>query len=75
MAKRAAKTTAPKRIKVTQIRSGIGFDKKQSQALQGLGLRRIRHQEAPSLRLCHVTCRPAMQVRIPINDALLTTTK
>ena len=43
MAKRAAKATAPKRIKVTQIRSGIGFDKKQSQALQGLGLRRIRH--------------------------------
>jgi large subunit ribosomal protein L30 len=43
MAKRAAKAAQPKRIKVTQIRSGIGFDKKQSQALQGLGLRRIRH--------------------------------
>ena len=32
-----------KRIKVTQIRSGIGFDRKQSLALKGLGLRRIRH--------------------------------
>ena len=43
MAKRAAKAAQPRRLKVTQIRSGIGFDKKQSQALQGLGLRRIRH--------------------------------
>jgi len=34
---------APGRVKVTQIRSGIGFDKKQSLALKGLGLRRIRH--------------------------------
>ncbi len=32
-----------KRLKITQIRSGIGFDKKQSLALKGLGLRRIRH--------------------------------
>jgi large subunit ribosomal protein L30 len=32
-----------KRIKVTQIRSTIGFDRKQAQALRGLGLRRIRH--------------------------------
>jgi len=32
-----------KKLKVTQIRSGIGFDKKQSLALRGLGLRRIRH--------------------------------
>ena len=34
---------ASKMLKVTQIRSGIGFDKKQSLALRGLGLRRIRH--------------------------------
>ena len=33
----------PKRVRVTQIRSGIGFDRKQSLALKGLGLRRIRH--------------------------------
>jgi len=32
-----------KSMRVTQIRSGIGFDKKQSLALRGLGLRRIRH--------------------------------
>ena len=32
-----------KSVKVTQIRSGIGFDKKQTLALRGLGLRRIRH--------------------------------
>jgi large subunit ribosomal protein L30 len=30
-------------LKVTQLRSGIGFDKKQTLALRGLGLRRIRH--------------------------------
>ena len=43
MAKAQAKTAAPRSLTITQIRSGIGFDKKQSQALQGLGLRRIRH--------------------------------
>jgi large subunit ribosomal protein L30 len=32
-----------KKLTVTQIRSGIGFDKKQTLALRGLGLRRIRH--------------------------------
>jgi large subunit ribosomal protein L30 len=31
-----------KSLKVTQLRSGIGFDKKQTLALRGLGLRRIR---------------------------------
>lgn len=31
-----------KQLKVTQLRSGIGFAKAQRQALQGLGLRRIR---------------------------------
>ena len=31
-----------KSLKVTQIRSGIGFDKKQKTALRSLGLRRIR---------------------------------
>ena len=43
-----------KRLKVTQIRSGIGFDRKQSLALKGLGLRRIRHtvdvEDTPSVR-------------------------
>ncbi len=32
-----------KSMKLTQIRSGIGFDKKQTLALRGLGLRRIGH--------------------------------
>jgi len=32
-----------KRLKVTQLKSPIGFDKKQALALRGLGLRRIRH--------------------------------
>ena len=32
-----------KSLKVTQVRSPIGFDKKQTLALRGLGLRRIRH--------------------------------
>jgi large subunit ribosomal protein L30 len=30
-------------LKITQLRSGIGFDRKQTLALRGLGLRRIRH--------------------------------
>jgi large subunit ribosomal protein L30 len=54
MAKKTTKAEAPKRMKVTQIRSGIGFDKKQSLALRGLGLRRIRHTvdvvDTPSTR-------------------------
>jgi large subunit ribosomal protein L30 len=32
-----------KSLKITQLRSSIGFDKKQALALRGLGLRRIRH--------------------------------
>ena len=32
-----------RQLKVTQIRSGIGFDKKQTLALRGLGLRRLHH--------------------------------
>ena len=32
-----------KTVKITQIRSAIGFDKQQALALRGLGLRRIRH--------------------------------
>jgi large subunit ribosomal protein L30 len=32
-----------KSVKITQLRSSIGFDRKQRLALRGLGLRRIRH--------------------------------
>ena len=40
-AKSQAKST--KRIRITQLRSTIGFDRKQALAMRGLGLRRIRH--------------------------------
>jgi large subunit ribosomal protein L30 len=30
-------------LKVTQVKSPIGFDRKQADVLRGLGLRRIRH--------------------------------
>ena len=41
--KAAAKKVAAKQMRVTQIRSGIGFNKSQTLVLRGLGLRRIRH--------------------------------
>ena len=43
MAKAKQVKKAGPKLRVTQIRSGIGFDKKQSVVLRGLGLRRIRH--------------------------------
>jgi large subunit ribosomal protein L30 len=43
MAKTPAGKQAPGRLKVTQVRSRIGFDRKQELALKGLGLRRIGH--------------------------------
>jgi large subunit ribosomal protein L30 len=53
MATKAAGKT-PKHMRVTQVRSAIGFDRKQELALQGLGLRRIRHtvdvEDTPSTR-------------------------
>lgn len=43
-----------KRIRVTQMRSTIGFDRRQAAVLRGLGLRRIRHTvelpDTPSVR-------------------------
>lgn len=39
---KAVKKSGPK-LRITQVRSGIGFDKKQTVVLRGLGLRRIRH--------------------------------
>ena len=45
---------ANKRLKITQLRSAIGFDRKQALALRGLGLRRIRHtvdvEDTPAVR-------------------------
>lgn len=34
---------AAKTVRVTQVRSVIGYDKKQSEIVRGLGLRRIGH--------------------------------
>jgi large subunit ribosomal protein L30 len=43
-----------KSLKITQLRSSIGFDKQQALALRGLGLRRIRQTvevvDTPSTR-------------------------
>jgi large subunit ribosomal protein L30 len=38
-----AKTAAAKTLKVTLLRSTIGFNKTQAKTVQGMGLRRIRH--------------------------------
>ncbi len=43
MAKKAAKTAASKRLKVTLVRSPIGFNETQGKTVQGMGLRKIRH--------------------------------
>ena len=55
-----------KRLKVTQLRSGIGFDRKQSLALKGLGLRRIRHtvevEDTPAVRGLILKVRHLVQV-------------
>ena len=55
MAKKAAKkSTETKRVKVTLVKSTIGFDRKQANIVQGMGLRRINHsvelQDTPSIR-------------------------
>jgi len=41
--KRAAKTTEGKRVKVTLVKSPIGFNKNQAKVVEGMGLRRIGH--------------------------------
>ena len=45
MAKKTAKATktAPKRLKVTLMKSPIGFNQTQGKTVEGMGLRRIRH--------------------------------
>jgi large subunit ribosomal protein L30 len=49
-----AKTVKPARVKVTLVRSTIGFDRRQAKVVRGLGLRRINHtvelQDVPSIR-------------------------
>ena len=43
MAKKSAKTAASKRVKVTLVRSPIGFNRTQAETVTGMGLRRINH--------------------------------
>lgn len=46
MAKKSAtakKETAAKRLKITLVRSPIGFNRTQGETVRGMGLRRIRH--------------------------------
>ena len=55
MVKKAAKKSADtKRIKVTLVKSTIGFDRKQGAVVMGMGLRRINHTvelaDTPSIR-------------------------
>ncbi len=48
------KRTDVGRVKVTLVRSTIGFDRRQAEVVRGLGLRRIGHtvelQDVPSIR-------------------------
>jgi large subunit ribosomal protein L30 len=55
MAKRAKKEPAEtRRVKVTLVKSTIGFGKKQAAVVEGLGLRRVRHTvelaDTPAIR-------------------------
>jgi large subunit ribosomal protein L30 len=43
MAKKVAEQKAPKRLKVTLLRSTIGFNETQAKTVEGMGLRRLRH--------------------------------
>ena len=43
MAKKAAKAAASKRLKITLVRSPIGFNETQGKTVQGMGLRKINH--------------------------------
>jgi large subunit ribosomal protein L30 len=46
MAKAQAKATGKateKKVKITLVRSPIGFDRTQAETVRGMGLRRIRH--------------------------------
>ena len=48
------KRTDAGRVKVTLVRSTIGFDRRQADVVRGLGLRRLGHtvdlQDVPSIR-------------------------
>jgi large subunit ribosomal protein L30 len=54
MPKKAAKKTDGKTVKVTLVKSTIGFGKKQAAVVEGLGLRRLHHTvevaDTPAMR-------------------------
>jgi len=41
--KKTAQAGASKTLKITLVRSAIGFNKTQAKTVEGMGLRRIRH--------------------------------
>ena len=43
MAKKSAKGSGAKRLKVTLVKSTIGFNRTQAETVTGLGLRRLNH--------------------------------
>ena len=43
MAKKTADTNDTKRVKITLVRSPIGFNQTQAKTVQGMGLRRLNH--------------------------------
>ena len=43
MPKRTAKPAGDKRVKLTLVKSTIGFGRKQAAVVEGLGLRRLHH--------------------------------
>jgi large subunit ribosomal protein L30 len=54
MAKKVAQDKAGKRLKVTLMRSTIGFNETQAKTVEGMGLRRLRHTvelpDTPAIR-------------------------
>ena len=43
MAKRAKKGAEGKRVKITLVKSTIGFNREQARTVEGMGLRRLGH--------------------------------
>jgi large subunit ribosomal protein L30 len=43
MAKKAAKKASAKRLRITLVKSTIGFNRTQADTVTGLGLRRLQH--------------------------------
>ena len=43
MAKKTAQTQPARRLKITLVRSTIGFNETQAKTVEGMGLRRLRH--------------------------------